>query len=65
MNAQGMKIALTNLIVNAIEAITRPGGILILRTKTGEDNFVIEIEDNGCGISKKRSEKNIQTLLYQ
>ena len=57
MNAQGMKIALTNLIVNAIEAITRPGGILILRTKTGEDNFVIEIEDNGCGISKKDLKK--------
>ena len=53
LNEPEMKIALTNIIVNAIEAITRPDGILKIVTKSNEDNFVIEIEDNGCGISKK------------
>lgn len=52
LNAGEMKIALTNIIVNAIEAIGK-GGMLKILTKTNEDNFIIQIEDNGCGISKK------------
>ena len=45
-----MKIALTNIIVNAIEAMARNGGQLKILTKSIAEKFIIQIEDNGCGI---------------
>lgn len=47
-----MNIALTNIIVNAIEAMSSKGGQLKIITKSIADKFVLHIEDNGCGISK-------------
>ena len=48
-----IKIALINIIVNAIEALPPTHGILTLSTGIKNDQCIIEIEDNGMGISEK------------
>jgi len=48
-----MKIALTNLVINAVDAMGTENGRLKIVTKSMADKYVIRIEDNGCGISKK------------
>ncbi len=53
MKRPKMKIALTNLIVNAVEAMPPENGRLKIVTKSLAGKYVIRIEDNGCGISKK------------
>ena len=53
VNAQKMKIALTNIIINAIDAMPPKNGKLKLVTKSINGKCVIEIEDNGIGISKE------------
>jgi signal transduction histidine kinase len=50
---QEVKIALINITVNAIEALAPANGILTLRTGIKNDQCIIEIEDNGIGISEK------------
>ena len=50
---QEIKIALINIIVNAIEALPPANGILTLSTGIKNDQCIIEIEDNGMGISEK------------
>lgn len=50
LNEPKMKIALTNIIINAIESMARKGGQLKILTKSIADKFIIQIEDNGCGI---------------
>ena len=52
LNRPKMKIALTNIIINAIDAMTSGKGELKLVTKSIDGKYVIQIEDNGCGISK-------------
>lgn len=51
LNAQKIKIALTNIVVNAIEAMDPRKGELKLITKSTDSTHLICIEDNGCGIS--------------
>lgn len=58
LNSPKMKIALTNIIINAIDAITPGKGELKLVTKIIDGRFKILIEDNGCGICRKNL-KNI------
>jgi signal transduction histidine kinase len=58
LNRPKMKIALTNIIINAIDAMADMKGHLTIITKSKESKFLIEIEDNGCGISKENL-KNI------
>lgn len=53
LNRPKMKIALTNIIINAIDAMTLERGTLKLATKSMEGKYILQIEDNGCGISKK------------
>ena len=48
-----MQIALTNIIINAVEAMTRQNGQLTLVTKSNNGIPVVQIRDNGCGISKQ------------
>ena len=48
-----MKIALTNIIVNAIEAMNPGTGVLGLVTKKINGKYVLYITDNGCGISQE------------
>jgi len=51
LNKPKMKIALTNIIINAIDAMTRDKGQIKLVTRSIRGRFIIQIEDNGCGIS--------------
>jgi len=52
LNKPEMKIALTNVIVNAIDAMIAGKGELKLATSSIKSKYAIIIEDNGCGISK-------------
>jgi signal transduction histidine kinase len=47
-----MMIALTNIIANAIDAISLKKGLLTIATDTVDDRYVVQIIDNGCGINK-------------
>jgi len=46
-----MKIALSNIIINAIDAMNPGCGKLKLVTKFIDGNYMLLISDNGCGIS--------------
>lgn len=48
-----MKVALTNIIINAVDAMTPQKGQLTLITKLINGTPVVQIRDNGCGISKQ------------
>jgi signal transduction histidine kinase len=52
LNKQKMQIALTNIIINAIDAMPSENGELKLTTKSIDGKYIIQVEDNGCGISK-------------
>lgn len=45
-------IALTNIVINAIDAMAPGTGELKLVTKCVDNKYILQIEDNGCGISK-------------
>lgn len=52
MNRPQLQIALTNIVVNAIDAMGVENGVLKLVTASKGNDFMVRIEDNGCGISK-------------
>jgi signal transduction histidine kinase len=53
VDIQKIKIALTNIIINAIDAMPFENGKLRVITKSHKGKCSIEIEDNGIGISKE------------
>jgi len=53
LNRSNMKIALTNIIINAIDAMSMSNGELTLVTKAIDGRYIIRIKDNGCGIRKE------------
>ena len=59
LNYGEMKIALTNIIINAIDAMTLDEGELTLVTKSDEDKCTLYIKDNGSGIS----EENLKSIF--
>lgn len=52
-----LQIAILNIIINAIEAITHDKGELGILVTSTEENNVIEISDNGCGIPAENLSK--------
>jgi len=48
-----LKIAFTNIIINAIEAMPAEKGVLNLVTRSEKGKPVLEIKDNGVGIAKE------------
>lgn len=48
--AESFKIAILNIIVNAIEAISNDIGKITISTFINKNECLISIEDNGCGI---------------
>ena len=46
-----MKIALTNIIINAIDAMAIQNGQLKIITKSSNGHYMVQIGDNGCGIN--------------
>jgi signal transduction histidine kinase len=57
LNKEKIKIALTNIMINAVEAMPLEKGHLKLVTKLLNGKCVVEIEDNGSGISKENLKK--------
>jgi signal transduction histidine kinase len=57
LNKEKIKIALTNIIINAVEAMPLEKGELKLVTKLVNGKCIVEIEDNGSGISKGNIKK--------
>ena len=53
LNRLKIKIALTNIIINAIDSISGSEGALKLFIKSEAENYSLRIEDNGCGISSE------------
>jgi signal transduction histidine kinase len=56
-NREEIKIALINVVLNAIEAMPLENGILKLVTRISDDKCIIDIEDNGTGISENDLKK--------
>lgn len=49
-----LKIAFLNIIINAVEAMQKDTGKLIISIKNKNSHqYMVAIEDNGCGISKE------------
>jgi signal transduction histidine kinase len=63
VNKQKIKIALVNIIINAIDAMRMENGRLKLITRSINGKCIIEIEDNGVGISKENL-KNLFTPYF-
>jgi signal transduction histidine kinase len=53
VDAEKMKLALLNIIVNAIEAMEKNEGLLILKTRRQGNKCMIEIRDNGKGMDEE------------
>lgn len=49
-----MAIALLNILINAVEAIENDNGRISITVRKEKDNAVIEITDNGSGISEDK-----------
>lgn len=52
-NKEEIKIALTNIIINAVEALPEYGGELIFTIKCDDGICTLIIQDNGTGIEKE------------
>jgi PAS domain S-box-containing protein len=52
-----LKIALLNIIINAIEAIDNEAGELSISLVCNDENNILEITDNGCGIPPENLSK--------
>jgi PAS domain S-box-containing protein len=52
-----LKIALLNIVINAIEAITHGNGELWIALIPNEESYAVEITDNGCGIPPENLSK--------
>ncbi len=48
-----LKIAFLNIIINAVEAMPEEEGKLIIAVKKKDTQYIVSIEDNGCGISEE------------
>lgn len=59
----GMKLALSNIVINAIESMEPSLGKLSFSTKSLKDKYIIQIKDNGCGITTANL-KNIFSDYY-
>lgn len=57
VDSEKVKIAFLNLIVNAIEAMEQGKGILTVSTAAKDNKCVVEISDNGTGISPEHLDR--------
>jgi PAS domain S-box-containing protein len=48
-----LKIALLNIIINAVEAMQVHNGQLSISIKRNDQRYIVEIADNGCGVSEE------------
>ncbi|TDW99498.1 hybrid sensor histidine kinase/response regulator [Dinghuibacter silviterrae] len=52
-DAGKLKIALLNIIINAVEAVEPGQGELIIGLLQDPEHYIVQITDNGCGISQE------------
>lgn len=57
VDGEKVKIAFSNLIVNAVEAMGNKNGVLKIKTKAHDTKCIVEISDNGSGISQEHLER--------
>lgn len=57
VDREKIKLALLNIIVNGIEAMTKTTGVLQIRTRKQADKCVIDIHDNGAGMDEETIQK--------
>ena len=60
-----LKIALMNIIVNASEAMVPDEGILNFRITKKNEDFILSVSDNGCGLEKEQLEKLFDAFYTQ
>ena len=52
-NAERLKLAFLNILVNAIEAVEPGNGRINVTLQKTEQHFIIDLADNGCGIPEE------------
>jgi signal transduction histidine kinase len=57
VDPEKLKLALLNIIVNAIESMEKEKGVLTIRTSVEGDKCLIEISDNGGGMDEDALQK--------
>jgi signal transduction histidine kinase len=57
VDKEKIKIAFLNIIINAIEAMEKGQGLLVLKTRMDGSRCVVEIIDNGLGMNEDTSQK--------
>lgn len=57
VDADKIKTALLNLIINAVEAMESGNGILKISSANGSQRSIITIQDNGSGIDPENQKK--------
>jgi signal transduction histidine kinase len=57
VDAEKIKIAFLNIIVNGIEAMERDEGVLLIKTEAQNNKCIITVTDNGLGIDKESLSK--------
>lgn len=60
-----LKIALLNIIINAIEMVDEGAGILVLSTQQVGRSFIFSIRDNGPGIARDQINKVFEPYFSQ
>jgi len=56
LNSEGIRQIIINLVMNGLEAMS-PGGNIILRTYTENNEVIFEVQDQGCGIEQNVLDK--------
>ncbi|MEP7376283.1 MAG: CHASE3 domain-containing protein [Chitinophagaceae bacterium] len=57
VDKEKIKLAFLNIIVNAIEAMEKDGGVLKIRTNKQGNKCTVEISDNGSGMDEETMQK--------
>ncbi len=63
VDAEKIKLALLNIIVNGIEAMENQEGVLTLITRKTGDKCIVEIVDNGKGMDKDTLQKSFEPFF--
>jgi PAS domain S-box-containing protein len=56
-NPEKLTIAITNIIVNGIEAMDAHKGLLKLCLERENDSIILSVSDNGCGMTKEQQQR--------
>ncbi len=52
-DAEKLKIAFVNLIINAVEAVSNDTGLITITVHAEDQRYIVSIADNGAGISEE------------